>query len=117
MDKKTEMQGFRTSKETKKDLVKVALHYGHLPGPFVACLVERFIDAHNKTGNVVWPPHYIAFDDFVSFARNNDRHAVTRSDEINSEQSRLLGKEIAKAEKFNKKQSGQQKGNSRKKDQ
>ena len=65
MNKRTEMQGFRTSKETKQELVDVAAHYGLLPGPFVACLVERFIDAHGKHKKLAWPPDFIHFDNVL----------------------------------------------------
>lgn len=63
MNKRTEMQGFRTSKETKEILAKMADHYGLLPGPFVALLVERFIDAHEEHKLLAWPPEFLSFDD------------------------------------------------------
>ncbi len=86
MKKRTEMQGFRTSKETKAELVGVATHYGLLPGPFVACLVERFVEAHGKNKRMAWPPEFISFNSLLdeSFYQSKKQleKAVGKSDLI-----------------------------------
>ena len=107
MSTKTEMQGFRTSKETKKELVRVAAHYGHLPGPFVACLVERFIADHNASEGVVWPPKFVCFND-LPYLPDGVEAKVARD----AYKSELLfkGAIIPTQENLEKKAAGQQLG-------
>jgi len=92
------MQGFRTSSETKKDLTRVAAHYGFLPGPFVACLVERFIETHDKyQGGMVWPPKYLHLSDLISEAYPEQKRLFEEAARRSEEESRLSAEAHRKA--------------------